>query len=111
VKRERRRDSRIHIDWVAVVRDNTGSNSVAELEDISASGAFIRCEKPLWPKERFKLQVVVPNRHPLSSNAEVAWLHVCCDDNELPPCGMGVRFTRIPRADRQFIHDLIAKNL
>lgn len=110
MKRERRRDPRIHIDWVAVVRDTTGS-SVAELEDISARGAFIRCEKPLRPKERFKLQVVVPNRHPLSANAEVAWLHVCCDDKELPPCGMGVRFTRIPRADRQFIHDLIAKNL
>jgi hypothetical protein len=24
---------------------------------------------------------------------------------------MGIRFTRIQRADRQFIHDLIAKNL
>lgn len=110
MKRERRRDSRIHIDWVAVVRDNTGS-SVAELEDISASGAFIRCEKPLRPKEQFKLQVVVPNRHPLSANAEVAWLHVSCENKELPSCGMGIRFTRIPRADRQFIHDLIAKNL
>ena len=109
MKRKKRRNIRVPIDWPAVVRYPNGS-IVAELENISASGAFIRCVKPLRPKERFKLHVVVPNHRPLSASAEVAWLHVCCDDKDLPPCGMGIRFTRVARTDRQFIRDLIAKS-
>jgi hypothetical protein len=83
---------------------------VAEMENIGANGAFIRCEKPLRPKERFKLHIMAPNHIAISARAEVAWLHVFCSKSEVPPCGMGIRFTRASRTVRQFIKGFVAEH-
>jgi Tfp pilus assembly protein PilZ len=82
---------------------------VAEMENIGTNGAFIRCDKPLRPKERFKLLIVAPNHSPLSASAEVAWLKVVCSDKDLPPCGMGIRFIRVSSTVRQFIRALLRR--
>jgi hypothetical protein len=58
--RERRRYRRVPVDWAAVVKHTSGG-IVAEMENIGANGAFIRCEKPLRPKERFMLHIMAPN--------------------------------------------------
>ena len=105
--KERRRHSRVEVDWPAVVQHTYGG-MVAEMENIGTNGAFIRCDKPLRPKERFKLLIVAPNHSPLSATFEVAWLQVVCSDKNLPPCGMGVRFTRVPSTVRQYIRGLVA---
>ena len=107
--RERRRHSRVPVDWPVVVHYTSGG-IVAEMENIGANGAFIRCDKALRPKESFKLHILAPNRGTLSARAEVAWLQVQCSEKDVPPCGMGVRFTRAPRTVRQFIQGFIAEH-
>ena len=105
--KEKRRHARVEVDWPAVVRHTFGG-MVAETENIGTNGAFIRCDKPLRPKERFKLLIVAPNHSPLAASAEVAWLQVGCSDKNLPPYGMGVRFTRVSTTVRQYIHGFVA---
>lgn len=107
--RDRRRHPRVDVDWPAVVQHTQGG-IVAEMENIGANGAFIRCEKPLRPKESFKLHIVAPNHTTLSARAEVAWLQVFCSEDDVPPCGMGIRFTRASRSVRQYIQGFIAEN-
>ena len=104
---ERRRQHRAAVDWPALIQDTKGG-IVAEMENISANGALIRCRMPLKPQERFKLHIVVPNHSPLIARAEVAWLSVNCTDNGVFPCGMGIRFTRVARRDREFISSWVA---
>jgi hypothetical protein len=105
--KERRRHTRVPVDWPVVVRYPDGG-IVAEMENIGANGAFIRCDKPLRPKERFKLHILAPNRSTLSARVEVAWLQVYCSEKDVPPCGMGVRFTRASQEVRQFIRGYVA---
>jgi len=107
--KERRRYPRVAVSWPAVVQHTYGG-MVAEMENIGANGAFIRCEKPLRPKERFKLHIVAPNHVAISASAEVAWLHVFCSEDDVPPCGMGIRFTRASRTVRQFIQGFVAEH-
>jgi len=109
MSRERRRHSRASIDWAALVRDTTGI-IVAEIKNISRSGAFIRCDFPFEPRKRFKLHILVPNHSPLKANAEVAWLSVKCAEGGTPPCGMGIRFTRVSKSDREFINGHILQS-
>jgi Tfp pilus assembly protein PilZ len=78
--------------------------------NIGANGAYIRCEKPLRPKERFTLHIMAPNRSTLSARVEVAWLQVRCNKKDIPPCGMGVRFTRASGNVRQFIKYFVAEH-
>jgi hypothetical protein len=105
--RERRRHARVNVDWPAVVQHTSGG-MVAEMENIGANGAFIRCDKPLRPREKFKLHIVTPNHSPLSASAEVAWLQVLCAEKDVPPCGMGIRFTRVSSDVRQYIRTFVA---
>ncbi len=105
--RERRRHARVDVNWPAVVQHTSGG-MVAEMENIGANGAFIRCDKPLRPREKFKLHIVTPNHSPLSASAEVAWLQVLCAEKDVPPCGMGIRFTRVSSDVRQYIRTFVA---
>lgn len=107
--KERRRHPRTAVDWPALVQDADGG-IMAEMENISANGAYIRCEKPLIPKEKFKLHMVAPDRSPLIARAEVAWLKVCRTEEDIPSCGMGIRFTRASSSVRQFIQSFVAAN-
>ena len=43
-------------------------------------------------------------KRPLKANAEVAWLSVKCTEGGVPPRGMGIRFTRVSKSDREFIN-------
>ena len=104
---DRRQHRRIPVDWAALVR-HTNGGIVAQMENVSISGAFVRCEKVLKPKEKLKLHIIAPNHSPLSASAEVIWLHVHCLENDIPPCGMGLRFTRVSRTDRKFLRSVIA---
>lgn len=106
---ERRRDNRTTIAWAAFVRDTTGI-IVVEIENISLSGAFIRCDVPLEPMKRYKLHIIVPNHSPLNANAEIAWLGVRCTEGGIPPCGMGIRFTRVSKSDREIINGHILQS-
>ena len=90
------------MEWSGFVRDTKGV-ALVEVKNIGTKGAFIRSVMPLMPQERFKLQIVVPQHDLLSIRAEVAWLRVSYADDSTLPCGMGIRFSRVSRGDREFI--------
>ena len=104
--KEKRRYPRAPLDWSALIRDTCGAR-VAEIENLSASGAFIRSHKPYRPKERFKLHIMSPGQSPVSASAEVTWLQVNCSQKGSLPCGMGVRFVRISKKDRSHIFQAV----
>jgi hypothetical protein len=66
--KEKRRYPRAPLYWSALIRDTNGAR-VAEIENLSASGAFIRSHKPYRPKERFKLHIMSPKKLP----SHAAW--------------------------------------
>jgi hypothetical protein len=109
ISKDNRRYPRIPVDWPAVIL-KTGGASEVDLTDISLGGAFIRSDKPLIPKKRSKLFIIVPNSKTIKVFFEVVWLQVDCSVNNIPPCGMGIRFYRVSRTDRQFLSSFLAKN-
>ena len=104
--KEKRRYPRAPLYWSALIRDTSGAR-VAEIENLSASGAFIRSPKPYRPKERFKLHIMTPAQSPVSTSAEVTWLQVNCSQKGSLPCGMGIRFVRISKKDRSHISQAV----
>jgi hypothetical protein len=106
---ERRRDHRAAVEWAALIQDAKG-RAVAEMENISANGALIRCHMALLPNEAFGLCIMVPNHTPLNARAEVAWLRVNCSKKDTPPCGIGIRFTNVSNRDRQVLRSFMTNN-
>ena len=63
-----------------------------ETEDMSTSGAFIRCQEPLNPTERILLSVKLPSGSPLEVSAQVVWSNIVDPSDDNNPRGRGVRF-------------------
>jgi hypothetical protein len=108
--KERRRHPRVHIDWPVVIH-RMDRTSAAVATDISARGALIRTHKPLLPKERFELFILVPDREAIKLKSAVIWLHVDCSEKDILPCGVGIRFTGVSRPDREFLTSWIKSQL
>ncbi len=104
---EKRSHSRIEVSWPVVLLTSYGA-TVAETKNIGASGAFIFCRAHLRPKEKLRVFVMAPNRNSLNISGEVAWSNPLCSEEDSPPCGVGIRFTSIAPADRQYLRDIIA---
>ncbi|UCG11311.1 MAG: PilZ domain-containing protein [Deltaproteobacteria bacterium] len=109
---DRRRHTRVDVNWPVVILTQRGA-VVGEAKNVGVSGAFILCRTPLLPKEKLKLIIMAPNRHSQSISAEVAWSNPYGSESEeeIPPCGMGIRFTKIAAADREFIRQEVVKQL
>ncbi|MGD8370406.1 MAG: PilZ domain-containing protein [Syntrophobacterales bacterium] len=106
---EKRKHSRAEVNWPVVIMTAHGA-TVAETKNIGASGAFIFCQAHLHPKEKVKVFVMAPNRHSLNISAEVVWSNPHSTEKDTPPCGAGIRFTRVSPGDRQFLRDFIAEH-
>ncbi len=107
--KDRRKHLRVAVDWPAVILKGDRARE-ADLTNISATGAFLRSDKPLRPKERFRLFILANRHSPLTVNFEVAWVRVDYTKDKMSPCSMGIRFTRVSSADRQFLRNVIAKH-
>lgn len=102
MNREKRNHPRTAVDWPVVVQYALGG-SVAELENISAGGAFIRLDRPLMLDREFKLHIATPNRGTLSVVARVVWLNVDCSLADVPACGIGIQFTDVTPFDQHVL--------
>ena len=105
---ERRLNSRAEVRWPVVLLTSLGA-TVAETKNIGASGAFILCRAHLRPKEKVKIFVMAPNRNSINISGEVAWSNPLCSEDDSPPCGVGIRFTRVSPPDRQYLLNMIAE--
>ncbi len=63
-----------------------------ETTNVSTLGAYIWCQKPLYPAESLFLKVEPPMGSPLQVFAEVVWSSEARPDDETIRPGMGVRF-------------------
>jgi hypothetical protein len=105
-----RRCPRIKCSWPVVILTTRGALA-AETSNITPHGAFIVCDKPLSSKTELRLFIMFPNRRCVETLAEVIWSYPYGSDVDSTPCGMGVRFTRITDADRDFISSLSSGHL
>ena len=88
---ERRTSSRTSVDWP--VKITTPEDSMeGEVRNVSATGAFIQCEKPLSAKEKCRLIMEMPIGRMAEIDAEVVWSTPSGADDESRLPGMGVRF-------------------
>ena len=93
--RERRKYHRAEVKWPVIVK-----HSQKPLESVtmnaSAAGAFIRCGKPIKPKEIVEIVINIPDIDlPFEIIGEVMWSNTYGPDDSITPHGMGVRFKNI----------------
>jgi hypothetical protein len=102
---ERREHPRTDVSWL-VRMETPGGVVEARLSNISLSGAFICCEKPLPVGETFHLTLMAPDNEPVVATAQVVWSNVNVPADKVVNRGMGVRF--LQRSDR---HNQIVRQL
>ena len=88
---DRRRSSRTGADWP--VKITTLEDSMeGRVKNVSSSGAFIQCEKPLSAKKRFLSRINLPSGQVQEFRAQVVWSMSSVANGKSKPQGMGVRF-------------------
>lgn len=108
---ERRQCPRAPVKWPVIIQ--TAQRFIAgETKDISASGAFINCWKPLEVNEVFEMAISVSLLDsPIRLTAEVIRSDIPDARGKPGSGGMGVRFTKISEEDRQLISAAVSGNL
>jgi hypothetical protein len=109
-QQERRRHSRVLVDWPVVILTERGA-TVASARNISARGALIRSEEPLRPKDRSRLFLVPPDRLAFKISFEVAWLELEDSPRRASDYSMGVRFIRMSRGDGEYVLTFVRRRL
>jgi hypothetical protein len=89
--KENREQHRLDIHWPVSMETPDGTIR-AEAKNISVSGAFICCEKPLPIGEMFRLTMTGPDEEPVIAIAKVTWSNVNVPEDKVINRGMGVRF-------------------
>ena len=79
-------------------------------KDISVSGAYVCCAKPLRLNEVVDMVITAPYESQ-SVKAEVVWSNIYGPDDNINPRGMGVRFLEISGEDRKVIAKAVMQHL
>jgi hypothetical protein len=79
-------------------------------KDISVSGAYVCCAKPLKLNVVLNMVIKAPDKS-LSVKAEVVWSNIYGPDDDINPRGMGVRFLTISGEDRRVIAKAVMNHL
>ena len=98
---EQRIAPRAKIQWPVMVQRSTGVIEGVTL-NISSTGVFIGCRRPLRLNEVFDMVITTPNQD-IGAKAEVVWSNKYGPDDHITPRGMGVRFLDISEEDQRFI--------
>ena len=100
---------RAKLKWI-VLRKVDGKVSEGVTKDISVSGAYVCCAKPLRLNEVVDMVIKAPDKS-LSVRAEVVWSNIYGPDDDINPRGMGVRFLEISGEDRKVIAKAVMQHL
>ena len=101
LKDEQRIAPRAKIKWPVIVQKSTGVIEGVTL-NISSTGVFIGCRRPLRLNEVFDMVITAPGQD-IGAQAEVVWSNKYGPDDEINPRGIGVRFLKISSQDRKLI--------
>ena len=107
--KERRGDLRAKLKWRVLAKEK-GAVIDGITKDISTSGAYVCCARPLRLNKVFNMVIEAPNKR-LKAKAEVVWSNIYGPDDEINPRGMGVRFLKISSEDRKEIAKEILHHL
>jgi c-di-GMP-binding flagellar brake protein YcgR len=98
---EQRIAPRAKIQWPVIVQKSTGVIEGVTL-NVSSTGVFIGCRRPLRLNEVFDMVITTPDQD-IGAKAEVVWSNKYGPDDHITPRGMGVRFLDISEEDKRFI--------
>ncbi|MGD8531463.1 MAG: PilZ domain-containing protein [Syntrophobacterales bacterium] len=98
---EQRIAPRAKIKWPVIVQKSTGVIEGVTL-NISSTGVFIGCRRPLRLNEVFDMVITTPEQD-IGAKAEVVWSNKYGPDDHITPRGMGVRFLDISEENQRFI--------
>lgn len=98
---EQRIAPRAKIQWPVIVQKSTGVIEGVTL-NISSTGVFIGCRRPLRLNEVFDMVITTPDQD-IGAKAEVVWSNKYGPDDHITPRGMGVRFLDISEENQRFI--------
>lgn len=104
---EKRGHPRLSVSWHATIPTAHGVLN-AQLRDISQGGAFAVCPTPLPLSERFDIVIEVPQRPPLTLQAEVVWSNANVPGDAVVNRGMGVRFVGNDSGRRQALAEALS---
>ena len=107
---EKRNEKRADIVWPVSVE--TGNDIIkTETKDLTRSGAFIKCSKPLKPGEQFVLAIETPAKGTISLNAEVVWSNANIPEDKVVTRGMGIRFIKNTDNDLKYLKSSLEEYL
>jgi c-di-GMP-binding flagellar brake protein YcgR len=104
-KDEQRVAPRAKINWPVMVQKSTGVIEGVTL-NISSTGVFIGCRRPLKLNEVFDMVITAPGQD-IGAQAEVVWSNKYGPDDSITPRGMGVRFLNISEENQRFIANAV----
>ena len=104
-KDEQRVAPRAKIQWPVIVQKSTGVIEGVTL-NISSTGVFIGCRRPLKLNEVFDMVITAPGQD-IGAQAEVVWSNKYGPDDSITPRGMGVRFLNISEENQRFIANAV----
>ncbi len=106
---ENRAYPRAGLKW-AVSAQVDGKVIEGVTKDISVSGAYVCCAKPLRLNEVVDMVITAPYESQ-SVKAEVVWSNIYGPDDNINPRGMGVLFLEISGEDRKVIAKAVMNHL
>jgi len=104
-KDDQRVAPRAKIKWPVIVQKSTGVIEGVTL-NISSTGVFIGCRRPLRLNEVFDMVITAPGQD-IGAEAEVVWSNKYGPDDHITPRGMGVRFLNISEENQRFIANAV----
>ena len=104
-KDDQRVAPRAKIKWPVIVQKSTGVIEGVTL-NISSTGVFIGCRRPLRLNEVFDMVITAPGQD-IGAQAEVVWSNKYGPDDNITPRGMGVRFLNISEENQRFIANAV----
>ena len=108
-EKENRVYPRAKLKWIVLFKVD-GKVIEGVTKDISVSGAYVCCAKPLRLNEVVDMVIKTPDKS-LSVKAEVVLSNIYGPDDDIDPRGMGVRFLAISGEDRRVIAKAVMKHL
>jgi len=102
LKDEQRVASRAKIKWPVTVHEESTRGIEGVTLNISSTGVFIGCRRPLRLNEVFDMVITAPGQD-IGARAEVVWSNKYGPDDHITPRGMGVHFLNISKEDQTFI--------
>ncbi len=100
---ERRRDRR-HPHRMPIILTRGGQDQVAQTEDVSFAGVFIRMDTPLPARQLVRLRLTLPDGEELSAMGMVA-RHIPAREGLAP--GVGIQFYSLSASDRRRWNEFI----